>query len=356
MWPADKHFGSAFASGAQPVPGEASLGDHLQAVYHLWLVGHQLEHGHAPWLDPYTFQPESSPRVNFGGWPFGLPFWPLVAAFGAVVAWNLFLLLSYMGAGGFTCLWLRELGLPRGAALAGGLAFALAPYRVAQSAGHFRGPISILLPLALFAFERSRKGSRWWLAGAGAALASIPFSDLHLALGAIPFFLVYAVCRTRDPRVLAGATLGVLAGGGRRAARRRPLGAGLDRLRRTIAAGGRALLRGRARLRHPPQPSRAGELRLPRLADPGAGDRGARAAGARAPGGLAVALAIGALVPIALALGTHFPLYSTLWHHFPPLRFPRVPERQMPVACLALAALAAVTIAAIARAFPAGRR
>ncbi len=68
--------------------------------------------------------------------------------------------------------------------------------------------------------------------------------------------------------------------------------------------------------------------------------------------GLALALAVGAIVPIVLALGTHFPLYATLWHHFPPLRFPRVPERQMPVACLALAALAAVTVAAIAQSFP----
>jgi hypothetical protein len=53
-----------------------------------------------------------------------------------------------------------------------------------------------------------------------------------------------------------------------------------------------------------------------------------------------------------LALGTHFPLYEPIWHHFPPLRYPRVPERQMPVACLALAALAAFAVAWIARAFP----
>jgi len=56
-------------------------------------------------------------------------------------------------------------------------------------------------------------------------------------------------------------------------------------------------------------------------------------------------LAIGALVPVLLALGTHFPLYSTLWHHLPPLRYPRVPERQLPVTCLALAALAAFAVA-----------
>ena len=67
--------------------------------------------------------------------------------------------------------------------------------------------------------------------------------------------------------------------------------------------------------------------------------------------GLALALAVGAIVPIALALGTHFPLYGTIWHHFPPLRYPRVPERQMPIACLALAALVAFATAWLARRF-----
>jgi hypothetical protein len=61
--------------------------------------------------------------------------------------------------------------------------------------------------------------------------------------------------------------------------------------------------------------------------------------------GLALALGVGALVPIVLAFGTRFPLYEPLWHHFPPLRYPRVPERQLPVACLAIAALVAFAIA-----------
>jgi hypothetical protein len=352
MWPSEKHFRSDFAAGARAYPGEPSVGDHLQAVYHLWLVGHQLEHLRAPWLDPYTFQPESSPRVNFGGWPFGLPLWPLFAAFGAVVAWNLFLLLSYVGAGGFACLWLRELRLPRGAALAGGLAFALAPYRVVQSAGHFRGPISMLLPLALFAFERSRRGTRWWLALSAGALASIPFSDLHLALGAIPFFLVYAVCRTRDLRLLAGAGLAaaLAAGAGL-------LVVGLT-VPGSIGSGGRSLEQVAhysatgldfitRHKRHGPESFVYLGWLTPLLAVAGI----VLLVRARRLG-LAIALGVGAAAPILLALGTHFPLYSTLWHSFPPLRFPRVPERQMPVACLALAGLAAVTAAAVARALP----
>ena len=139
------------------MPGEAAAGDHLQAEYHLWLVGHQLSRGAAPWRDPYTFRPESPRRWNFGGWPFGLPFWPLAALFGPILGWNLLVLLTYLAAGTFAYLWLRELRLPVGAALVGGLVFALEPYRVAQSAGHLRGPISALLPLSLWAFERSRR-------------------------------------------------------------------------------------------------------------------------------------------------------------------------------------------------------
>ena len=73
-------------SGGAGGHGESAAGDHLQTAYRLWLVGHQLEQGRAPWVDPYSFQPESKATVNASGWPFGLPYWPLVAAFGPVLA------------------------------------------------------------------------------------------------------------------------------------------------------------------------------------------------------------------------------------------------------------------------------
>src|SRR5262245_58595690 len=170
-WPALRHAGSDFLSGGAPGHGEASAGDHLQTGWHLWLVGHQLAQLNAPWLDPYSFRPETGGETNFAGWPFGFPYWPLAAALGPVHAWNAFTLLVYVAAGGLTCWWLRELGLGRGAALVGGLAFAIAPYRVEQSVGHLLGPISIMLPLALLGIE---KGTRGWLVVSVAALASIP--------------------------------------------------------------------------------------------------------------------------------------------------------------------------------------
>jgi hypothetical protein len=50
-------------------------------------------------------------------------------------------------------------------------------------------------------------------------------------------------------------------------------------------------------------------------------------------------------VPILLALGTHTPLYSAIWHVLPPFRFPRVPERLLPIASLCIAGLFAFAIA-----------
>ena len=213
-------------------------------------------------------------------------------------------------AGAFTYLWLRELGLPRGAALVGGLIFALAPYRVAQSAGHLRGPISVLLPLALWAFERSRRGSRWWLAGAGAALASIPFSDVHLALGVVPFFALYAVCRSRDLLVLAGAALATLAAVGS------SLLVGHFAVSGSIGAGGRSL----REVSHYSASGLDFVTRHPRHGlesfvflgwlTPLLALAGLALLLAARRWGLALALLLGALVPILLAFGTNLPLYS----------------------------------------------
>ena len=138
-----------FLGYGTPREGRVTPGDHLQTAYALWLPGHQLARGAEPWLAPYSFQPELEPRVNAAGWPFAAVYGPLRWLLGTVAGWNAFVLLTYVGAGGFAALWLRSLGLGLGPALVGGLAFALAPYRVAQSTGHLLGPISIFIPLAL---------------------------------------------------------------------------------------------------------------------------------------------------------------------------------------------------------------
>jgi hypothetical protein len=340
--PALDDVGSRFLGYGKPVTGVVTPGDHLQTTYNLWLPGHSLADARAPWLDHYSFQPEAEKRINYAGWPFAVLFWPLHALLGTVGAWNAFVLLTYVGAGGCAALWLRALGLPLGAALVGGLVFALAPYRSLQTAGgHLLGPISMLLPLSLWGLETRRT----WLAAA--ALASIPLSgQVHLALGAIPFFLAYALARrgdrARNDLLLAGVSGGIA------------LAAGLlvwaSSIRGTSGASGRSF--GQVErystelLDFVTRHSRHGFETMvllgwltPLVALVGL------VVLARRDRGLALVLGLGVLVPVVFALGANTPLYRPLWEHLPGLGQTRVPARLLPIACLCLAALFAYALA-----------
>jgi hypothetical protein len=334
--------------------GEPPAGDHLQAVYRLWLVGHQLANGAAPWEDPYSFQPFAEPQTVLAGWPFGLLYWPLGALFGPVVAWNLLLLGTIVAAGLLTYLWLRALDLGPWAAAIGGLAFAVAPYRLDQSAsGHLLGWAALFLPLALLGIERARMAStarraHGWGALTAAALASIPLSgQLHLALGAVPFVLAYALVRRRRipllwtaAGALAAAAVGLAVRYALIAGSAEDQGRSLAEVRKFQAEWADLFNRW-----HRPGSEEFvyfGWL-TPVLAVVGV------VVLWRSRRWLAVLLGLAAVVPILLALGTNLPTYSALWHAFPPLRFPRVPERFMPIADLALAALLAFAVAELVR-------
>ncbi len=321
--------------------GEAAAGDHLQLGWAFWLPGHQLERGAAPWADPYSFRPEAEAAPNLQGWLLGIPFWPLRHLLGNIWAYNLIVLLSAAAAGGVACWWLRALGLARAAALAGGLVFALAPYRVGQSTGHLLGLIAFLLPAVLLGLERRR------FALAALALAAIPLSgQIHLAMGAVVLALGYAWARV--PRCewwkagagAAAATVtavavqqivvaGSIAGGGRSFGQVRRYSAELsDFVTRGVGAGIEEYVF-------------LGWL-TPVLALAGLW-------AIRRRGGLAWFLGLSALIPALLALGANLPLYEPLWRILPPLRFARVPERLLPISCLALAALVAFALDFVAQ-------
>ena len=323
--------------------GEAAAGDHLQLGWAFWLPGHQLERGAAPWADPYSFRPEAEAEAapNLQGWLLGVPFWPLRHLLGNVWAYNLIVLLSFVAAGGIACWWLRALGLARAAALAGGLVFALAPYRVGQSTGHLLGLIAFLLPAVLLALERRRFG---W---AAIALAAIPLSgQIHLAMGAVVLALGYTWARVPRSdwwKAAAGAAVatatavavqqvvvaGSIAGGGRSFGQVRRYSAELsDFVTRGVGAG-------------------IEEYVFIGWLTPVVALVGLWAI--RRRGGLAWFLGLSALIPSVLALGGNLPLYEPLWRVLPPLRFARVPERLLPIACLAIAALAAFALDFVAQ-------
>jgi hypothetical protein len=357
-WPGIRSLASAFIAvgGLGDGAGQPPAGDHLQTVYRFWLVGHRLARGEAPWIDPYSFQPLVEEQTVLGGWPFGLAFWPLEAAFGPVLAWNVLLLATIAAAGLLTYAWLRTLALPPVAAAVGGLVFAIAPYRLAQSGGHLLGWIALALPLALLAVERSRsarsrRAAHGWGALGAAALVTIPLSgQVHLALGAVPLVLAYAALRYRLAATawavsgaLASIGVGLLVRFTLIAGSIQPEGRSLEEVDAFSAEWGDFIDRW-------DRPSSEEFVYLgwltPVLA--GAGIvlmwRGGRR-------GLTAVLGLAAVVPVLLALGTNFPLYSALWEALPPFRFPRVPGRLLPVAVLAFAALAAVAAAwVIARA------
>ena len=66
--------------------------------------------------------------------------------------------------------------------------------------------------------------------------------------------------------------------------------------------------------------------------------------------GLAGLFGAATLVPLVLALGTTTPVYRAVRFAVVPLRYPRVPERLMPIACLAIAALVAYAVDELAQA------
>jgi hypothetical protein len=324
----DGHYLARPAAGH----GEAAAGDHLQLGWAFWLVGHQLERRASPLTDPYSFRPEAEAPPSLQGWLYGVPYWPLARAAGDVSAYNVVLLLSFLLAGGLTCWWLRSLGVSRPAALVAGAVFCLMPYRTGQSTGHLLGLVAFLLPAMLLALERRR-----FVLGA-LALAAVPLSgQLHLALGAIPLMLGYAFARVpRTDWWKAGVAAGAGVATGfvvHRWAVAGSIGTGRSfaQVERYSAELSDFVTRGVG--------SGVEELVFVGWASPLIALVGLAALRSRR--GLAVVLGAAAVLPCALALGANLPGYETLWRVVPGLDSTRVPERLMPIACLALAALVA---------------
>ena len=155
-----------FLGYGEPRDGRVTPGDHLQTAYALWLPGHQLARG-AELARSLQLPAGDRAQVNFSGWPFATVYGPLQALLGTVAGWNVFVLLTYVGAAPDRALaacarararararrWTRVRARP----LPGG----------AVDRPSARADLDAA-PLALYGVERRRT----WLAAA--ALASIP--------------------------------------------------------------------------------------------------------------------------------------------------------------------------------------
>jgi hypothetical protein len=206
---------------------------------------------------------------------------------------------------------------------------------VAQSTGHLLGPISLFLPLSLLALEKRRAFL------AAAAIAAIPLSgQVNLALVAVPFFIAYAFVRGRGViDALPGTVLAVIAAA---LVQRYAIRGSLHEHGRSLAEVGHYSADWIGFLsRHG-----GGETfvflgwLIPALALAGllVLVRSRRYA-------VAALLVAAVVVPIVVALGTHLPTYRLARHVVPGLKVVRVPERLLPLACLALAALLAFALA-----------
>src|SRR5262249_6836846 len=155
--------------------------------------------------------------------------------------------------------------------------------------------------------------SEWWLFLAGAALVSIPLSgQLHLALGAIPFFAAYALVRLPWAALLAVPALG----------------AGLlaDALvvRHTTGSSGRQFRQVEHYSASAPDFLSRHTHMLEGIVYVGWTVAVLAVAGLvtlilRRRWGMALVLGLGALIPILFALGGHMPGYRFIWAHVPGL-------------------------------------
>jgi hypothetical protein len=178
-------------------------GDNLGGVHSLWWVWHEVSQGRLPWsVDLYAFPQET---VVFHPSPLmeALSL-PITALFGAVVAFNVLLILSFAASGYTAFLLVRHLtGAPLISFGAGALFTATGQHQFDLL---FNTNANWALPLVCLAFLRFRERPSRWPEVAGAASA-LGLSNFYFAAYFLPplFLLFIPWRRIREARVAAGA-------------------------------------------------------------------------------------------------------------------------------------------------------
>ena len=214
-------FGLPAIAGHVVVPGD----DLTQNFPLRVLVGRQIAGGHLPLFDPYLWS--GSPLLADWNAGAAYPLTLLFAAFPAVAAWSLNLIVTWAVAGTGMFCFLRALRLGTVASFAGALTFAFAGAMLAQVAhlGLVAGmswvPVQLLAVLRL-AGQRGRASRLRWISVLAATfgltiLAGEPraIDNVAVLVGLYALWLIIKAGRRAAPlvlSVLAGLALGICLG------------------------------------------------------------------------------------------------------------------------------------------------
>jgi len=131
-------------------------GENVQYAYMTGWMAQAPLLGQSPFVDPRLNYPDTL-LLTATDVPYvsNLLIAPFAWLLGPTFAYNLIILLSFALSGYFTYLWIVRLTGSRAGGLIAGLAFLLAPYRIAQSYGHLQMVCTYALPLFFWALDQA---------------------------------------------------------------------------------------------------------------------------------------------------------------------------------------------------------
>ncbi len=201
-WPTVRHFTTGLTSSGE------------DARHELWLLWHTKEAllGRQPFFGaPFLFYPQGATLLTHSTGPvmglLALPFWP----FGPEAAYNGTLLLGLILSGYGMYLLARSLAFPRSIAIFAGCMVLAAPMTLAGFNLHLTKVFTGGMPIAILALLRALdpRRSRWWAAGAGAALLFVLLTNgyqfIYISLAAAFFTIAAIVTAGPDYRRSVGA-------------------------------------------------------------------------------------------------------------------------------------------------------
>jgi hypothetical protein len=203
-WPLPRYFSTGIPLSSDNVEGFAARrmvpGDHLQFLYHLWLVS-DMYLGHTPWFhNPYEFNTGDDgdsfyPSTHY--FPFGLVFMLFSQGFGWAAGWNLTGLVSLWLTLWATWALIRRYGVEAGPALAAAALSIALPYRwINLLGGSPTGLAMMWVPILWIGVDALVRRPRWRTAFAvGAGYLMCCWGDSHVfffCVLAIPFWILLA--------------------------------------------------------------------------------------------------------------------------------------------------------------------